>query len=188
MFVEKSNEELAGMSADNLRAYYMEKLSHEKTEIKSRLEKLEKENDAEKVSALETEIKNLKEGQISSLKSALEMQGVVLKKLQDGSLTGMNVHNAESSVKSALSAHAEDFLKAKEGRHNFRFSLKAAGDMTIAGNVSGGDMPQAQRLEGVNDIAEREAKTYALIPKAFFFDAAAEIQLPHGGRFIVICS
>jgi len=93
MFVEKSNEELAAMSVDNLRAYYMEKLSHEKTEIKSRLEKLEEENDAEKMTALETEIKNLKEGQISSLKSALEMQGVVLKKLQDGSLTGMNVHN-----------------------------------------------------------------------------------------------
>ena len=35
MFVEKSNEELAAMSVDNLRAYYMEKLSHEKTEIKS---------------------------------------------------------------------------------------------------------------------------------------------------------
>ena len=165
MFVEKSNEELAAMSVDNLRAYYMEKLSHEKTEIKSRLEKLEEENDAEKMTALETEIKNLKEGQISSLKSALEMQGVVLKKLQDGSLTGMNVHNADSSVKSALAAHAEDFMKAKDGRHSFRFSLKAAGDITIAGNVSGGDMPQAQRLDGVNDIAEREAKTYALIPK-----------------------
>jgi hypothetical protein len=36
--------------------------------------------------------------------------------------------------------------------------------MTLAGNVTG-TVPQAQRLEGINDIAEREAKTYSLFPK-----------------------
>jgi HK97 family phage major capsid protein len=37
--------------------------------------------------------------------------------------------------------------------------------MTFANNLSGGNMPQAQRLEGINDIVERASQTYPRIPK-----------------------
>jgi HK97 family phage major capsid protein len=37
--------------------------------------------------------------------------------------------------------------------------------MTFAANLSGGNMPQAQRIEGINDIAERVAQAYGRIPK-----------------------
>ena len=165
MFLEKTADDLAAMDAKSLQEYYVAKLKHENTQLEERLSKLESETNDVVVKSLTKEVEDLKAHKVKSLESALETQGIILKKLQDGSLSGASVRGAENSVRKALADHREDFIKAKDGRHSFRFSLKAVGDMTIAGNVSGGDMPQAQRLEGVNDIAEREAKSYALFPK-----------------------
>lgn len=165
MFVEKTADELASMDAKNLQEYYVAKLKHENTLLEERLTRLEGETNDVAIKSLTTEVEELKAHKVKSLESALETQGIILKKLQDGSLSGASVRGAENSVRKALADNREDFIKAKDGRHSFRFSLKAVGDMTLAGNVSGGDMPQAQRLEGVNDIAEREAKSYALFPK-----------------------
>ena len=165
MFVEKTADELASMDAKNLQEYYVAKLKHENTLLEERLTRLEGETNDVAIKSLTTEVEELKAHKVKSLESALETQGIILKKLQDGSLSGASVRGAENSVRKALADNREDFIKAKDGRHSFRFSLKAVGDMTIAGNVSGGDMPQAQRLEGINDIAEREAKSYALFPK-----------------------
>jgi len=165
MFVEKTADELASMDAKNLQEYYVAKLKHENTLLEERLTRLEGETNDVAIKSLTTEVEELKAHKVKSLESALETQGIILKKLQDGSLSGASVRGAENAVRKALADHREDFIKAKDGRHSFRFSLKAVGDMTIAGNVSGGNVPQAQRLEGVNDIAEREAKSYALFPK-----------------------
>lgn len=165
MFVEKTADELASMDAKNLQEYYVAKLKNENTLLEERLVKLEGETNDVAIKSLTTEVEELKAHKVKSLESALETQGIILKKLQDGSLSGSSVRMAENSVRKALADNREDFIKAKDGRHSFRFELKAAGDMTIAGNVTGGDVPQAQRLEGINDIAEREAKSYALFPK-----------------------
>lgn len=165
MFVEKTADELASMDAKNLQEYYVGKLKNENTLLEERLVKLEGETNDVAIKSLTTEVEELKAHKVKSLESALETQGIILKKLQDGSLSGSSVRIAENSVRKALADNREDFIKAKDGRHSFRFELKAAGDMTIAGNVSGGNVPQAQRLEGINDIAEREAKSYALFPK-----------------------
>lgn len=165
MFVEKTADELASMDAKNLQEYYVGKLKNENTLLEERLVKLEGETNDVAIKSLTTEVEELKAHKVKSLESALETQGIILKKLQDGSLSGSSVRIAENSVRKALADNREDFIKAKDGRHSFRFELKAAGDMTIAGNVTGGNVPQAQRLEGINDIAEREAKSYALFPK-----------------------
>ncbi len=165
MFVEKTADELASMDAKNLQEYYVAKLKNENTLLEERLVKLEGETNDVAIKSLTTEVEELKAHKVKSLESALETQGIILKKLQDGSLSGSSVRMAENSVRKALADNREDFIKAKDGRHSFRFELKAAADMTIAGNVTGGDVPQAQRLEGINDIAEREAKSYALFPK-----------------------
>jgi HK97 family phage major capsid protein len=164
MFVEKSNDELAKMDAKELQEYYVAKLKHENAQINERIAKLEGESNDVVVKGLQKEVEDLKAHKVKSLESALETQGIILKKLQDGSLSGASVRDAEGSVRKALADNAENFKAAKEGKHEFTFSLKVAGDMTLAGNVTG-TVPQAQRLEGINDIAEREAKTYSLFPK-----------------------
>ena len=111
---------------------------------------------------LKAELEELKESRLKSLNDALETQGAVLAALKNGSLAGSTVHAVEGSIEKALAENLDNLKKSKDGRHDFSFEIKAAGDMTLSGNVSGGTMPQPQRLEGVNDIAERVAGTYPL--------------------------
>ena len=164
MFVEKSNEELAQLDAKELQGYFVAKLKNESEAMELRVKKLETEVNPASVVALENEVKAIKDNQIKSLNSALEAQGVVLKKLEEGKVSGANMLEAEGTVKSALVRYANDFKSAKEGRHSFKFEVKAVGDMMLSTNITG-QIPQADRIEGVNDIALREAKTYSLFPK-----------------------
>lgn len=171
-FTIKTTEQLAAMNSEELHSYYMDKLNHEKNELENRVKALE--NDAAN-DDLKKEIKELKDTQIATLKSALEQQGVVLSKLREKSVSAEQIMAVEGSIEAALAEKKENlFAHAKgESKEAFKFSLdlsksyanKVAGDMTLTGNVSGGVMPQPQRLEGVNDIAERAVVTYPLIPK-----------------------
>jgi len=164
-FVIKSNEELDAMSTVDLQAYYAEKLTHEKAELEARVKAMEEEKNSEKYAALEAEVKELKESKLTTVMEAVKQQGIILEKVQNGTISGSSVREIEGSIEKALADNVENFKKSKEGRHDFSFEVKAAGDMTLAGNVTAGTMPQPERLEGVNDIAERVAGTYPLIPK-----------------------
>jgi len=167
-FKIKSADELKEMSADQLHSYYVEKLNSEKEALETRVKSLEDEKeDTEAYEKLSAEVKSLKDNSYETLKLALKEQGVVLDGLRKNAVDASTIHGAEGTVEKALAEYAEDFKSSKEGKHAFKFdlNLKAAGDMTLSGNVSGGTMPQAQRLEGVNDIAERTVVTYGLIPK-----------------------
>ena len=166
-FVEKSAEELAKMDAMEVQTYWVQKLSHEMKELEAKHEALKEESNSEKFQALEAEVKEMKEKELSTLKEARIAQGIVLEKLMNGSLSGGRVAEVEGSIEKALSDNIENLKAHASGDSNqkFKFEVKVAGDMTLSGNVSGGDLPQAQRLEGVNDIAERAAITYPMIPK-----------------------
>jgi HK97 family phage major capsid protein len=154
------------MEAGELQAYYTAKLSHEKNELDARIVKLEKEQDESKHDDLAKEVKEMKEETLKTLHEAVREQGIIMQKLREGGLSASSIKDAEDSIESILSKHSEDFATTKEKRHEFSFTVnKAVGDMTFAANLSGGNMPQAQRIEGVNDIAERVAQAYGRIPK-----------------------
>jgi len=166
MFVKKSTSELEAMDATALHSYYVEKLDHEKTELEARVKSLETEKNDEAFKSLEKEVAELKNTQFETLKKALKEQGNVIKGLKEGKINANNVHEVEGSLEKALSDNADKFAAhAKGGKEEFSFNLKTVGDMTFAANLSGGNMPQAQRLDGINDIAEREFRIYPIIPK-----------------------
>lgn len=169
MFVEKSAEERAKFTPEELGAYYAAKLKHESDALEIRVKSLESEKGSEKFAALEAEVKKMKDDQLESLKSAMVEQGKVIEGLKSGKFNGSDMEMAEASVERMIKKHTEDFKQAKEGKHDFKFNLalesKVVGDMTFANNLSGGNMPQATRLEGVNDIAETVSVIYGLIPK-----------------------
>jgi HK97 family phage major capsid protein len=151
--------------AEAVDAYYKAKLSYENRVLTQKVEKLQGETDPEAVKSLTDEVAKLKEGRLADLENALKSQGELMKALEDGRITGASIQGVENEIKTVLEAHKDDFKKAKEGRHDFKFTVnKAVGDMTFSGNVTG-TMPQATRLPGVNDIAERMPKIYDLAPK-----------------------
>lgn len=162
-FVEKSAEEIEKLSAVELQAYYMEKLNAENSKINEKLTALK---EAQKEAKDASEVKSVKE-EIAALKEAQKEAGLVVKKVKETLESAKQVHEVEGIVEKALAEKSEDFVLAKKGRHDFNFELstKAVGDMTFAANLSGGNMPQAQRIAGINDIVEREAKVYGRIPK-----------------------
>jgi HK97 family phage major capsid protein len=166
-FVEKSQEELSGMEALELQAYYVEKYNHEKAELENRVKSLEEEKNTEAYEKLAEEVKALKEDKLNTLENAVKMQGVVLDQVKNGSFNAARLPEVEGSIKGALAANIDNFKAAKEGRHDFKFELdmKAVGDMTFANNLSGGNMPLEMRLAGVNDIAERVPVVYDRVPK-----------------------
>lgn len=163
-FVVKSNEELEAMSSEDLHSYYTAKLQHEKDALEARVKALEASNDDETTAKLEAEVKEMRENTLKTLQEAIHEQGLVMAKLREGSLNAGTIKNAEHTIEAVVKANLDDLRKSKEGRHDFSFAMKVAGDMTLAGNVTG-TVPQAERLEGVNDIAERVAQTYPIIPK-----------------------
>ena len=161
-FEIKSSEELAKMSANEVAEYTFSKLDFEKKELEAKLNELSAKGDE-----ASAELKSLKDNQIEMLKRAAEEQGIVIKRLQEGSVSMAQFQGAEDAITKVIKDNAEYFKGAKDSREGFKFSLdlKAVGDMTFAANLSGGNMPQAQRLDGVNDIAERAAKIYPRIAK-----------------------
>tara|TARA_R110001606_G_scaffold47972_6_gene122098 strand:- start:9684 stop:10949 length:1266 start_codon:yes stop_codon:yes gene_type:complete len=162
-FVVKTKEELDGMEANELHSYYTAKLTHEKEALDARVKALEADKDNVE---LAKEVKELRDTQLVTLKETVAEQGRIMAKLRDGSINAKEVKDAEGSIEDMLNKHREDFAASKTGRHDFSFTVnKAVGDMTFANNLSGGNMPQAQRLEGINDIVERASQTYPRIPK-----------------------
>ena len=81
-FIKKSSDELKGMEAVELQAYYTAKFNHEKSELEARVKSLEDEKGTAKYEALSEEVKSLKESKIESLENALKMQGIVIEKMK----------------------------------------------------------------------------------------------------------
>lgn len=169
-FEVKSAEEIGKMSAEELHTYYLAKEKHTSEQLEVRMKALEDTKGTEDYKALATEVKELRDEQIAALKAVAVEQGKVIEALKNGSINANNIQEAEMTVEKLLKKHEADFKSSKEGRHDFKFELpveashKTVGDMTIGGNVTGA-LPQAQRLPGVNDIAEKAAVIYGLIPK-----------------------
>ena len=106
----------------------------------------------------------IKDEQLKSLNEALKAQGVALTKLQKGETANVS----QESLKAKLEGKASDLAALKgssSGMNNVKIELKAAGDMSFADNVTG-QVPQAYRIPGFNDLPQRETRILDLPVKA----------------------
>lgn len=164
-FKELTKEQRDNLTEEEAHAYTIAKLNHEMSELKAKHEALEAEKDDAKLTLLQKEVESMKEDQIKTMQAAIDMQGTIIEKLRKGDINANQVLNANDAITKAYNDQL-DAIKSTviEDGKSIRFEVKAAGDMTLAGNVTG-TMPQAERLEGVNDIALRTPRTYELVPK-----------------------
>lgn len=160
-FKEKSVAEIDKMTAEEKQEYFVAKLKHEREELENRVKSLEEEKDTEKYKELEKEVKELKEIQFDTLRKALKEQGTVITELKNRRISGEQV----GEVEKLIADNAENLKAYKEDGKTFKVNIKAVGDMTFANNLSGGNVPQATRIPGVNNIAEDEVRIYPRIPK-----------------------
>lgn len=163
-FKLKTAEELEAMSPEEVTKYWHDKLEFEKKELENRMKALEDENNSEKLEKLTEEVRKLNEDKMNTLETAYKEQGRVIKALKDKQVSGESVQTIDQAIKSALESNKDNIAKIalENSKEAVNFSIKVAGDMTIAGNITG-DVPQAQRIPGVNNIVERTPRVMDLL-------------------------
>jgi hypothetical protein len=99
------------------------------------------------------------EGQFETLATAVKTQGLAIQKMTDSAKAP--AETTEPVIKELFASEAK--LKAiKNGDRNAKVEIKAAGNMSLAGNVTG-QIPQAFRLPGYNDVPQREVRFLQLL-------------------------
>jgi HK97 family phage major capsid protein len=174
-FKELKGEELKTFietaEPEQLAEYYNKKNEAGIAELKTLLEKKEKES----TEALENQIKELKESlaeerkeQMTALNQALKQYGLAIEKLnkenQSNSLMAQatDIRKALEENKANLAA-LKDVDKSKAGTAGFSF--KTVGTMLESTNISGGNVPVEQRIPGLNVIATRKVRLMDLFAK-----------------------
>lgn len=155
-FAAKSAEEMAGLYNEfneGLNAELVKAIEGKAT--KADIDSLKEEFNAGRVE------------QMKQLNETLKQHGLAIKKLTEAerATEAKNV----SSIRKGLEANIEKLKALNSGDMNTakgaEFSFKAVGDMTIAGNVSGGNVPVEQRIGGLNVIASRRVRLLDIVSK-----------------------
>jgi len=157
-----SKDVFEGYSAEEKAAKFNE-LNAENVKSFNELKDAEGEN-SKAIAKMSEAVLAIRDEQLKSLNDALKEQGVVLTKLQKGE--GANV--SQESLKSILEGKSSDLAALKgssSAMNNVKIELKAAGDMSFTDNVTG-QVPQAYRIPGFNDLPQRETRMLDLPVKA----------------------
>jgi len=148
---EKSAEELAGIYNE----FNATKTAELETAIEAKATK-------EDIDSLKAEITKGQLDQVKALNETLKAHGVAIKKLsQSEKEAGVGSLN---TVRKQLETNREELVKMK-GNKNVSLSFKAAGDMLISTNVSGGNVPVEQRLAGLNAVPSRTIRLLDVVSR-----------------------
>ncbi len=157
-----SKDVFEGYSAEEKAAKFNE-LNAENVKSFNELKDAEGEN-SKAIAEMSKALIAIKDEQLKNLNEALKEQGVVLTKLQKGETANVS----QESLKSILEGKRAELATLKgssSGMNNVKIELKAAGDMSFTDNVTG-QVPQAYRIPGFNDLPQRETRLLDLPVKA----------------------
>jgi HK97 family phage major capsid protein len=146
-----SDEQFAAKSADEQAALYNELNTHNKEVIN------EMRTNSVSKAELDAAMDKFRESQIeqmTNLNKSLESLGLQIKAMGENGGQKEEKKTLKSALKSMLDGGV--LGKIKEGvQSGMTAVFKAADDMLISTNVSGGNVPVEQRLSGLNRIATR---------------------------------
>ena len=144
----------AGTNAQEMAGYFNEYNKEIQEELSSKLKEeiteANKEAIAKAVEELEDTLRKGQIEQLSELNKQLATQGLAIKRISEVNSGDVSITNATGLSKS-LTDVEEKLTSMKENRSG-SVQIKVAADMTIIGNVSGGNVPVEQRLPGLNRI------------------------------------
>jgi len=104
---------------------------------------------------------NIQSEQLAQLNKALSAQGVAIKKLTEAEKAELPTMN----VRKSLESNKEMLESMKNSRTSEGVTFKAVDTMLISSNVSGGNVPVEQRLEGLNTIASRQIRLLDVVSR-----------------------
>ncbi len=162
LFLEAKNisqEDFNAKSAEEMAGLYNEFNEKTQTELN---EAIEAKASKEDIVSLEKSLKDNQAEQMKALNSTLKEYGVAIKKLS----TDEKAAKAGESVSifKSLEANKEGLVSIKEGNAK-SIQFKAAADMLISTNVSGGNVPVEQRIPGMNALASRQVRLLDIVSR-----------------------
>jgi HK97 family phage major capsid protein len=154
-FTYKKSSEIKAMSDEELDAYLTAKGEHEKALITKAIEE-----QIEKTSKEDKERIDLLQKTLETAVSEIDTLIIESKKRSEIPSNGED----KNSLKAQLEANKEK-LKAMKYSNKFdNVVIKVAGNMSIGGNTTG-QIPQAERIAGLNDIAKRRVRLLDIMTK-----------------------
>ena len=157
-FAKKSAEEMAGLYND-----YNQKNSELLKDLVEKGAKESKQDLVEQIKSLKEDMAQNANLQAKAMNETLKQYGLQIKKLSEKDKEdGKGVVN---SVKKGLQNSKDDLIKMKAGDKNVSINFKAAGTMLLSSNVSGGNVPVEQRLDGLNAIPSRQIRLLDVVQR-----------------------
>lgn len=155
-FKEKTAQDMADLYNE-----YMEVYSKELEGL------VESKASKEDIETMKSELMEARVEQMKNINESLKQQGLAIKKL---STKEKEERSNQTTVSKGLADNL-DKLKALAGKddiNNVRageFGFKVAGDMSLTGNTSGGNIPVEQRLLGFNIVPSRNITLMDLVTR-----------------------
>jgi len=173
MITLKSHLENKGISNEVFEAYDAEQkaaIFNEVNEINAKAFKELKESEGENSKAIlkmSEELREVQNKQYEELKSILKEQGIELAKVKKGEGVSESNGTFTSLLKDKLAASSEQLkaMKFDNNKDDVNITVKAPASMLISTNVSGGNIPVEDRLEGFNIIPSREVRFLDVLSK-----------------------
>ena len=154
-----TTEQFTAKGAEEMASLYNEYNEKTNEALNSAIESKATKED---IDSLKSEITANTVEQQKALNAALKEYGVAIKKLsKTDKENGVGELN---NVSKGLEANKEVLSKMANG-DSVRVSFKAAADMLISTNVSGGNVPVEQRLAGMNAIASRRVRLLDVVSR-----------------------
>lgn len=162
-----SVEDYQSKNAEEIAALFMEFNESQTEELEGLIEGKASKADIE---AMQKQINEALTSQMKSMNEQLKSQGLMITKLTQEESKEVSEPFA-NQLKSALSKNIDRLKSLKDGSKSeakeaeFEFTVKVPGTMTITGNVSGGNIPVEDRIEGFNIIPSRPVRLLDVMSK-----------------------
>ena len=149
---EKGIEDLSALEVEKQGELYTEYISNI---TKSLAEAVEGNATKEELEEMRKDIVKAAADNAEVTNNILKTQGKAIKEALNKLTTSEEAK--EKSILEQLNENKDALVKYRNGDH-VRITLKAVADMTDALNISGGNVPQAERIPGMNEVASRQVR------------------------------
>jgi len=154
-----STEDYKGKTGEELAVLYNEYNEKTRTDLAAAIEAKASKED---IDSLKSELENNRVEQSKALNTALKEYGVAIKKLTEREKEAKA--GEVDSIAKGLEANKEILSKMKDDK-SVSVNFKAAADMLISTNVSGGNVPVEQRLAGMSALASRQVRLLDIVSR-----------------------
>jgi HK97 family phage major capsid protein len=171
MITLKSHLEAKGISQDAFNGYDAEQkaaIFNEVNDINAKAFAELSEKESKNASLISDALKQLgeiKDQQIKQLESALKEQGIILAKVKKGEGASESNKGFSSLLTEKLHASSDELKAMKDSMSKDEVNFTVKAPMLFSTNVSGGNIPVEDRLEGFNTIPVRAPRFLDVLSK-----------------------